>query len=158
MKQNWIGAVIVLTALSVSSLVAAQTATSDLDSARAEMQAGRDQIIREDLQLDADELAGFWPIYQEYVAELAVLRDRKATLIARFMQAYRSGEFSDEFASWLIEENFAIKDEWTGIQKAYVERFDAVLSTQAVARFYQLENKLDAEVDAQLALVVPLVE
>lgn len=41
---------------------------------------------------------------------------------------------------------------------SYIERFKAVLSVQQVARFYQLENKLDAEVDAQLALIVPLVE
>ena len=36
--------------------------------------------------------------------------------------------------------------------------FPSVLPVQEVARFYQLENKMDAEVDAQLALAVPLLE
>jgi hypothetical protein len=39
-----------------------------------------------------------------------------------------------------------------------VPRFREVLPVLKVARFYQLENKMDAEIDAQLALVIPLVE
>lgn len=44
------------------------------------------------------------------------------------------------------------------VQRDFVARFAEALTTVKVARFYQLENKMDAEVDAQLALVVPLVE
>lgn len=129
-----------------------------LDQARAELQAGRDQIIRHELQLSDEELAAFWPIYQEYVARLALVRDRKATLIRRFVEAYEQGEFSDEFSEWIIAENFAIKHTWAGMQEDFLPRFRQVLPVQKVARFYQLENKLDAEVDAQLALVIPLAE
>ena len=136
----------------------AQGSESELDAARAELQAGRDQIIREDLQLSEDLLAAFWPVYEEYVAEISVLRDRKTRLVQDFMQAYRGGEFTDDFAEFIIKENFALKSEWAAIQKSYIERFKAVMPVQMVARFYQLENKLDAEVDAQLALVIPLVE
>lgn len=129
-----------------------------LDQARAELQAGRDRIIRQELQLSDEELAEFWPIYQEYVARLGLVRDRKATLIRRFVEAYDQGEFSDEFAEWIISENFAIKHAWAGMQEDFLPRFRQVLPVQKVARFYQLENKLDAEVDARLALVIPLVE
>ena len=147
-----------LSALLVVTTVFGQERGSEFENARAELQAGRDQIIREDLQLAEDELASFWPIYLDYVAELTTIRDRKATLIGEFMRAYQSGEFSDDFAERLIAENFAIKDAWTALQKSYVVKFRKVLSVQEVARFYQLENKLEAEVDAQLALVIPLVE
>ena len=121
-------------------------------------QAGRDQIIREDLDLTEQELAAFWPVYQEYLARLALIRNRKATLISRFLDAYRQGEFTDEFAEWLIRENFEIKHSWAGLQEDFVPRFREVLPVQKVARFYQLENKMDAEVDAQLAIAVPLIE
>jgi len=135
-----------------------QSDNAQLEAARAELQAGRDQIIKDDLQLSEEELAAFWPIYKEYLADLAPIRERKASLIRQFMEAYRGGEFTDDFAEFLIEENFAIKADWAGVQQAYVERFRDVVPVQTVARFLQLENKLDAEVDAQLALVVPLVE
>ena len=153
-----------ITASLVCAMAIAQDADTvatdnpELTDARAALQAGRDQIIRDDLQLTQEEAAGFWPVYQKYIADLAAIRERKGILVARFMQAYEDGEFTDQFAEWLIAENFAIKDAWTGIQKTYVPRFSVVLPAQKVARFYQLENKMDAEVDAQLALIVPLVE
>ena len=131
---------------------------AQLDQARAELQAGRDQIIREDLALSEEELATFWPVYEEYVAALQPLRDRKAVLITRFMESYRAGSFSEEFSEWIIDENFAIKSEWMNVQTDFVPRFREVLPVQTVARFIQLENKLDAEVDAQLAITIPLVE
>jgi len=130
----------------------------ELAQARALLQAGREQIIREELRLTEEEAEGFWPVYAEYIAELAVVRDRKAKLVAGFMQAYRDGTFSDEYAEWLIDENFAIRSEWMRVQQQFLPRFRYVLPVVKVARFYQLENKMDAEVDAQLALVVPLVE
>ncbi len=136
----------------------ATSQNTQLDQARAELQSGRDQIIRDDLQLSESELNAFWPVYEEYVAALSPLRDRKAQLITQFLEAYQAGSFSDEFANWLIEENFAIKANWMKIQLDFVPRFRDVLSVQQVARFVQLENKLDAEVDAQLAIAIPLVE
>lgn len=158
MRYNISAISLLVLAFLATEVACGQADNSELDMARAQLQEGRDQIIREDLQLSEEELAGFWPIYQEYVTELSVVRDRKAELVGRFMQAYQGGEFSDEFAAWLIDENFAIKEDWAAVQKSYVDQFLGVLPAQAVARFYQLENKLDAEVDAQLALIVPLVE
>lgn len=149
---------VILTALIISVAAHGQSQNAQLEAARAELQAGRDQIIREDLQLGEEELSEFWPVYQQYVSELAVVRERKAVLVGRFLEAYRRGEFTEEFAEWLIAENFAIKDASTDVQESFVERFKAVLSVQQVARFYQLENNLDAEVDARMALIVPLVE
>jgi len=129
-----------------------------IEQARADLQAGRDQIIREDLILSEAEFAAFWPVYQEYVARLSLVRNRKAALIARFLDAYQQAEFSDEFAEWLIRENFEIKHAWAALQEDFVPRFREVLPIQKVARFYQLENKMDAEVDARLAIAIPLVE
>jgi hypothetical protein len=137
---------------------AAGAQSSTVDEARNELQAGRDQIIREELRLTAEQQAGFWPIYRAYVARLAPLRDRKSGLVRKFVTAYEAGEFDDEFAEWLIEENFAIKEAWLAVQKEFSAGFRSVLPVQEVARFYQLENKMDAEVDAQLALAVPLLE
>ena len=132
--------------------------SSEFAAARAELQAGRNQIILEELRLDEAELTTFWPVYEAYIAQLAPLRDRKAKMVGKFVDAYQAGEFGDEFSRWLIEENFAIKEAWIATQKEFAARFSDILSVQQVARFYQLENKMDAEVDAQLALTVSLLE
>ncbi len=156
MQRRFVKVLVVLMAVSASGMAGAQS--SELEQARNELQAGRDQIIREELGLSAEQKAEFWPIYRAYVARLAPLRDRKSELVRRFVEAYEAGEFDDELAEWLIEENFAIKEAWLGVQKEFLGGFRSVLPAQAVARFYQLENKMDAEVDAQLALAIPLLE
>ncbi len=130
----------------------------ELENARALLQAGRADIIREDLRMTDEESEGFWPVYEKYHAEIMVIRDRHAVMVAGFLLSYREGVFTDEFAEDLIDENFEIKRGLLKVQTKYVSKFRKVLPVVKVARFYQLENKMDAEVDAQLAIVIPLIE
>ena len=156
MSRRWLFVLAVLLTGAYAGWAGAQSL--EFEQARNELQAGRDQIIREELGLSAEQQAGFWPIYRAYVARLAPLRDREAELVRKFVEAYEAGEFDDDFAEWLIEENFAIQEALLGVQKEFLAGFRSVLPVQEVARFYQLENKMDAEVDAQLALAIPLLE
>jgi hypothetical protein len=79
-------------------------------------------------------------------------------MVAELLRRYRAGSMTNEYAKVLISDNFAIKRDLLKIQENFVRQFEKVLPTLKVARFYQLENKMDAEVDAQLALFVPLIE
>ena len=155
MSRIWL---MVIAILMAGAAVPASAQSPELEQARNELQAGRDQIILEELRMSPEQRAEFWPIYRAYVARLAPLRDRKAELVRQFVAAYEAGEFDDEFAEWLIEENFAIKEAWLGVQKEFQAGFRTVLPVQEVARFYQLENKMDAEIEAELAVFVPLME
>ncbi len=79
-------------------------------------------------------------------------------LIADYMRQYESGVLTDEYAAQMIDGYFAVKEELIGIRKSYVSRFAGILPMLKVARLYQLENKMAADVEAELALLVPLVE
>jgi len=130
----------------------------ELANARAMLQAGREQLIREDLQMTEAESAAFWPVYNKYRDEKRVVQDRHALMVANFVETHRRGGFNEEYADGLIKEHFEIRSAILEVQKRYVASFREVLSAVNVARFYQLENKMDAEIDAQLALVIPLAE
>jgi len=149
-----LGSAIALGQDSASSILENQ----ELANARALLQAGRADIIREDLRLTDEESAGFWPVYDKYQEELGVVRNRKAQMVADFLEAYRAGIIGDEYAAGMIKDHFEIKSDLLKIQKKYLRQFRKVLPELKVARFYQLENKMDAELDAQLAVFVPLVE
>jgi len=139
---------------SESSAVENQT----LVNARALLQAGRADIIREDLRMSDDESVGFWPVYETYHTEIMAVRDRQARMIADFLKMYRDGALSNDYAETLINDYFDIKNDLLTVQKKFVREFRKVLPALKVARFYQLENKMDAEIDAQLALFIPLVD
>ncbi len=130
----------------------------EFQAARSMVQESQLAIIREDLRLDAGESAAFWPLFEQYRADTLPVRDRYIQLIADYMRQYESGVLTDEYAAQMIAGYFAVKEELMAIRKSYIPRFAEILPMLKVARFYQLENKMSADVEAELALLVPLVE
>ncbi len=130
----------------------------ELTNARAMLQDGREAIIREELRMTADEEAAFWPLYEDYRADMMPIQDRYVALIADYMQQYESGVLTNEDAEEMLESYFDIKSNLLRKRKKYIRQFRKTLPMLKVARFYQLENKMNATVDAELALLVPLVE
>ena len=126
--------------------------------ARAMMQAGRDEIIQTEMGLTKAESERFWPLYQTYRADVMVLRDRYAAMIGGYLRAYEAGDVSNEYAEALLNDWLKYEEDLLKLQKQYVKKFRKVLPMLKVARFYQLENKIDAEIDAELAVFIPLME
>lgn len=145
-----------------STIVVAQSndvhANQELAEARRLIQESRDAIIREDLRLTADEAAEFWPLYEKYRSDVLPIQDRYVELIADYTQHYESGRLTDRYAEELLDGYFDIKEDLLRTRKKYIRQFKKVLPMLKVARFYQLENKMNADVDAVLALQVPLIE
>ena len=135
-----------------------QQADDEIAQGRAMVQAGREEIIRIELSLTDEEAESFWPIYAAYTGETAAIMDRYTVMITDYVRRYDSGDLSDEYASDLMETFFGIKRELLEVKMGYLPKFKEVLPALKVARFYQLENKIEAEIDAQLALAVPLIE
>jgi hypothetical protein len=127
-------------------------------AARKMIQENQEMIIREDLLLTAEEEAAFWPLYEKYQADTLPIRDRYVTLIADYLRQYETGILTNEYAEQMIDGYFDVKADLMKVRKRYVRRFAKVMPMLKVARFYQLENKMAADVEAELALLVPLVE
>jgi hypothetical protein len=144
--------------------LAAQTTDQDIledqrvAEARAMMQAGRDEIIEFEMGLTEAEAERFWPLYKSYRAEVAVVRDRYAAMIGGYLRAYEADDVSDTYAEGLLNDWLEYQEDMLKLQKQHVRKFRKVLPMRKVVRFYQLENKMDAEIDAELAVFVPLME
>jgi hypothetical protein len=65
---------------------------------------------------------------------------------------------TDEKASRLLDEYLTIECDRTQLFKSYMPEFRKVLSDKKVARYYQLENKIQAVINYELAKKLPLVE
>lgn len=125
---------------------------------REMIQQGRVELVRSELVLTEAEAADFWPLYTRYREETDGVQDRYAAMIKEYLRRYDDADLSNEYADELIETFLGIKYELLDVQKKYLPEFRAVLPALKVARLFQLENKLNAEIDTQLALVVPLVD
>ena len=155
---------LLLVALSISvAPTMAQSSEEDIlqdkrvAEARALMQAGRDEIVELEMGLTKAEGERVWPLYRSYRADVMVVRDRVAVMIGSYLRAYEAGEISDEYAAGLLNDWLQYKEDLLKVQKQHVRKFRKVLPELKVVRFYQLENKMDAEIDAELAVFIPLM-
>ncbi len=129
-----------------------------LSDARALLQVGRIEIIKDELRFTEDEATAFWPAYEAYQSDLMEVRNRYADLLTTYSDLYRAGTVSEEFAEKLIDDHLDIQEDLLNIKKKHLDTFRKALPTRKVTRFYQLENKIDAELAARVALVVPLID
>lgn len=123
---------------------------------RDKIRADKKLVVAANMQLTESEATAFWPVYDSYQKELGLLRDRSLSVIKEYAANYET--MSNETAKKLLEEHLAIERDHQKLREAYVPKFRKVLSEKQVARYYQIENKLDAIVKYQLGSEIPLVE
>lgn len=152
---------VVLFAVTISSAIAQNEQTEfgkALEQAREMIAKGARSSLNEELQLSDDEKEAFWRVYNRYDAEMDSLTTRYIDLADRFVTLHYAADLTDEDANELLDDYLEIQIAILQVRQRYLQQFRRVLPGIKVARFYQIENKIRADVDAVLALVVPLAD
>jgi hypothetical protein len=118
------------------------------------VRADKKLLVAENMQLTEKEAKAFWPVYKQYQDELFLLRSRAANLIKSYSDAY--GVMTNEKAKKLMDEFMAVEASGLKLRQAYVPKFRKVLPEVKVARYYQIENKIQAALMYELASQIPL--
>jgi len=120
------------------------------------IKAKKKQIVGANMQLTEEEQKEFWPLYDAYQTELSKIEDQQIALIAMYAENYQN--MTDEKAQELLDQFLAVDDEALKVRRAHVKKFLKVLPAKRVARYFQVENKLNAIVNYDLARGIPLVK
>ena len=132
---------------------------SDLDPAiqmlRQEVGKDRRELVKANMLLTNSEAARFWPIYDEYRAEMNKIGDKRVKLITDF--AANRESMSEDEGMRLLKERLDIEKEKNDLRGDYVKKFNKELSARTTARFFQIDQKLDAAVEAVLSAKIPLI-
>lgn len=147
------GATVALAAPPVSEGAASEATTEVLLST---LRANRKAFVAVNLQLSDEQAKAFWPLYDRYAQEIAAIGDRVATLVQEYEKSF--ADLSDEKALQLITGYLDADAERAKVRRSYLDEFAKVLPGRTVARFYQLENKIDAVLRYDLAKTIPVVE
>jgi len=121
---------------------------------RAAIQTRRQAIVTSAMDLTAPESQAFWPLYRDYRTDMAKVDDRLVNLIIVYAGNYNS--LTDDMAAKLLTDYLDIERARLDTKTQYVPRFLGVLPATKVARFYQVDNKLDKKIQAELAAEIPL--
>jgi hypothetical protein len=148
---------LVLTLFVAAPAFAAGTAAeAQLDVLRDAIRANKKALVAASLTLTDAEASKFWPIYDRYEADLKGVNDRLVTLIEDYTTHFR--ELTDERARKLAEDYLAVEEDRAKVRRTYFAEFVTALAGKKAARFYQIENKMDAVVRYDLAKTIPVVE
>ena len=129
---------------------------ANLDILRSTIRANKKALVAASLTLSDEEAAKFWPLYDEYQKKLTAVNDRLVALVKDYTTNFAT--LTDEHAVKLTEQYLGVEDDRIKVRREYLPQFAKVLSGRKVARFFQIENKIDALVRYDLAKEIPVVE
>ena len=135
---------------------AGPAADANVDILRDTIRANKKALVAVNLNLTDAEAKDFWPLYDKYEGDLKAVNDRLVKLIQEYTSNY--GKLTDEQAKKLAEDYLAVEEDRTKVRRTYFADFTKVLPGKKAARFYQIENKMDAVIRYDLAATIPVVE
>lgn len=160
-KNRLMLATALILALSTTALHAAPpsgdaTAEADLSILLSAIRANRKALVAINLQLTDDEAAKFWPVYDRYQKEINELGDRLVGLIEEYTASF--SDLTNDKAMKIVGDYLEIEADRVKVKQSYVEEFAKSLPGRKVARFYQIENKMDAVIRYHAARAIPVLE
>ena len=129
-----------------------------IELTRWSIQSERKAAVANNLQLSEQESKSFWPLYDDYRAAMGKVGERTIKLITDYADAYTKNNLSNDQALQMVNNYLSIETDKLKVKRRYLKRFQGVLPPKKLARFFQIDNKMDAFINATIAKEVPLVE
>lgn len=146
--------------LGASFVSAQEMSRSDLDKnielMRANVRHEKSNWIRSNVPVTEREADVFWPLYRRYQTELTKIGEERLALIKDFAAHHEN--LTDTKARGILDRSFAIDSKLATIRRIYKNEFLTVLPPKVVARFFQVEHRLNLLIDLELAAQIPLIE
>jgi Zn-dependent M32 family carboxypeptidase len=128
----------------------------DVDLLRKDVRSQKKQIIAANLKLSDAEAEKFWPIYDQYTADLVKINDAKYGAIKEYAQNYDT--MTDDRATALTKQIIGVDEAVAQLRERYVPIVNKVLPGKKTALFFQLDRRLVMLIDVQLATQIPMVQ
>jgi Spy/CpxP family protein refolding chaperone len=138
------------------SASAQQGIDQDVKLLREDLRAKKKKLVAANLQLTPDQATKFWPVYDQYTAELVKINDQKYALIKEYADTW--GTMTDDQATSLIKRSLAVDEQVAQLRIKYIPIFNKVVPGKTTATFFQIDRRVVAMIDLQLGSQLPLVQ
>jgi len=157
--RKLISAAILVAATAASPIAYAQDTAAAVADLQAMQQAARKDkraLVNEKLQLTPDEAKKFWPIYDNLQRDLSRL-NRERNLALETL-ASRDRPVSDAYAKQIVNDLMTTEEQEVKALRKAANATMRALPPRKAARYMQLENKLRAVQDYEIAVAFPLAQ
>jgi hypothetical protein len=127
----------------------------DIDLLRKDIRSQKKQLIAANVPLTDAEAQKFWPVYDQYTAELVAIHNDKYQLIKEYAQSYdtMTDAQADDWSQRLLKQDAAV----AALRQKYWSNFRKVLPPKKAALYEQIERRAQMLIDLQISSQVPLV-
>jgi hypothetical protein len=127
----------------------------DLALLRRDIRAEKKKLIAANMSLTETEATKFWPVYDQYVAEMTKQNDEFFSVIKDYVANQKT--ITDAQASSMIKRWVEIQIARDQTRQKYIPLFEKVIPGRKVALFFQIDRRLYALLDMQVASEIPLI-
>ena len=151
----WMAMAVIVGMLGAVAAAQEENAPSQKQLDIAALRAQRKAVVGQNMKLTDQEAKVFWPLYNQYEDAMDQVDKRHAREIKDYAKNYQN--LTNDQANQKLDEVLQVNQDRLNVQKDYVPKFRAALPGITVTRFFQVDNKLHALVQCQIAALVPLV-
>ena len=113
---------------------------TDVILLRRDLRADKKQLIALNLSLTEAEATKFWPVYDQYAAEMAKQNDEFYTLIKNY--AANQKTLTDAEAATMIKRWADLQVGLSQTRQKYIPLVEKVISPRKAALFFQIDRRL----------------
>jgi hypothetical protein len=159
--RSWLLAAVLSSGSTLTGSAAAQVneafadLSGEIETVRSMAQTERKGVVADNMPLTASESQAFWPLYNQYRYDVSRVEDRLVRIVTDFAAHYDS--LDDAEAKKLVDQYLDVQDSLLKLRRQYAKRFAQVLPGTKLMRYFQIEHKLDAVTELELAQI-PLAQ
>jgi Spy/CpxP family protein refolding chaperone len=135
---------------------AQSAAVTNMEILMQKVKADKKLLVASNMDLTDAEAKAFWPLYEEYQKELEKINHTLGNTIKEYADAFNKGPVENNTAKKLINEAMSSQESEVKLRRTYAEKVSKVLPWSKTARYIQIENKVRAIVNIELAKAIPL--
>jgi Spy/CpxP family protein refolding chaperone len=130
--------------------------SQELDMLRKDIRSQKKQLMAQNLKLTDAQATKFWPVYDQYTAELVKINNKKYATIQQFADQF--GTLTDDQAMSLIQQWLTVDSQVAQLRTKYLPIVAQAIGGKQAATWAQLDRRLQMMIDLQLGARVPLVQ
>lgn len=128
----------------------------DIAMLRKDIRSQKKQLVATNITLTDTEAQKFWPVYDQYTAELVQINNDKYALIKEYAQNY--GSMTDAQADNWAQRSLKLDADVAALRLKYWPNFRKLLPAKKAALYEQVERRAQMLIDIQLASQIPLLQ
>jgi len=130
--------------------------TGYIDILKKDIQTEAKKLVGENLGMTGEQENVFWPLYDEYAAELLELSNERLNVISSYMLDYY--DLSDEKAETLVNQAMDIEQKRLDLKRKHIAKMNEVLPQKLVGKFFQIDNFLQTLLTIQRQSTLPFIK